>query len=496
MAHDFDAYKKRVATLPQASVLVESDVDRWLDGMFERARAAEEAGEMAVDINWHIDRARGIGGSEAGVGLLHKRKEYWFDVNLPKLVDEKLLKRLPDPSNHHMERGTYLEDCTRLIFHELSGVTSDTAGRNLLATSAADNPSMPWLVGNEDDLVLSGSDPATQKRFLADYKMAAQSPSDVPMMYAAQLHHYWMRCMQANIQVDGLLLANVTIPGAETWVEAIKNDPDNGPAATRAMAHSMATAAKNNPDVSPLSLFSVDKDPAFAKELVQANAEVWNRYVMEGTRPRFFRRPTVELTDEQKQTGSQIAERIARRKALIDAAEAANAQDEDAMRKLVAHVALKGKKAPFAQLSLSRRSTLDKDKAGTVLQQRGVSLDQLTSGPTYDVTAMLDQLREHGHEPADFIDASKPKYDTKKIQSALEDQDMDSAEFSNDKTIVGLSRARKGPGFEAVTHIRHAAETQAEIFVQRDLSDTAMDAEAVESTDDSTARPAGSEQSM
>lgn len=465
-------YRQLIYALPQAGVLQEDDVERWLDGMTKRADRLEETAPALLigrsgdtEIRWHIRRASGIGGSESGTALLHERKEYWMDVSLPRLVDQKLFKTLPDESNEHMQRGTLLEPVAQRMFHNTYGARTDEAARAAMRDFPG-WPAHPWLLANEDDVVLIGS-----KRFLVDYKFTAEPADEVALMYKAQLHHNWTKGRLAGVKFDGLLLVAATMPGAETFVDAIKQDPAMIDHAL-AMADALSKSRDSNTSV---NAFRVDFSLDFAKDLIRANQRVWDDYVLTGTRPRFFRRDRAELSESQQEDGAKIAARYARYKALADnASELAKAEGQR-LTELLDGTDLGNKKQPFPLLTLGQRDNMDLDAAYTALTSQGVAGTELSGEGVIDLKQLAAAATAAGVDLETCRKQGKP--DKKKIIKALDQAGLEHDEFSKPSLTVGLTRSKKGAGFEQLDTIRGAAQFEVDAFAKKDLSISEPDPE-------------------
>lgn len=486
MAFDIDraALAREIDGLPQAAKLHPQDVEKWLNGMIDRVQAAaanapatHKGQNPTTDILWHIRRAGGIGGCEAGAAQLHERKEYYHDVNLPTLYDEKLLRKLPDVANHHMERGTYLEPVAQAMFHTRYNTHTDEKAREALRAFRG-WPAYQWLVGNEDDIVVLGG-----KRYLVDYKMPAEAPNEPSFMQKAQLTHYWMKAHVAGVKIDGLILANVVLPGADAWVDAIKADPAMLDHAI-ALGKTLASQPDNN---ARIQAHGIARSMDFAKLLIKTNDAVWKQNIMAGKRPRYFKRGTVVLSDDEQQRGAVLAESFARNKAIAEAAEIAMGVDRDALAALLEDKTLDKNKQPFPVLSVSNTDTLDAKAARTALVREGADEFALSKAPVYDTETLAALATKAG---VDIEAALVPgSADSKKIQNALADHEtLDVTEFSKPGFRVGLSRAPKGPGHEAASRVRTAAAATLGAFHDRDLTldepapaDTAP-AEAAEQT--------------
>jgi hypothetical protein len=458
-------WQGRIFALPQAQHIKTADAERWIDGMVARepALVAYERGETTgpvpdSEIDWHIDRARGIGGSEAGTGLLHANKRFYHDVSLPRMFDQKLFRILPDEANHHMRRGTVLEPLAQRMFHTLHNAFTDDAARERVRKAPVWSR-YPWLIGNDDDLVI-----ISNKRYLVDYKFPEEMVDDVPLPYKAQLHHYWARATAAGVPIDGLIIANASIPGAQALVDAIESDPG---VMEHVLAMGEALVKAPNPERYMLPL-RVDFSQKFVKRMINLNDQVWRNYVLEGKRPAYFRRDTVFLTDDELAHGTQLADRLARYKALQDYAGDQLKDTRKAIDTLLSGKDLEGKKQPFPVLTVSRRGNLDSRRAMDALIAQGVEPASLTGESRYDTEALAAAADAVGVDVSKYTSPGAP--DKKKIDRALADAQLDPKLFTTYSFSAGLTRSSKGPGAEIARSIKYSAHSLVDRFLDQDLT--------------------------
>lgn len=87
--------------IPQSHVVSAEDKARWLAGVMKHHGARAE---------WHVHRLFGFGGSEMGALIRHMQDLGGGGfTTAERIVQQKLLKRLPEFETNHMRRGNVLE---------------------------------------------------------------------------------------------------------------------------------------------------------------------------------------------------------------------------------------------------------------------------------------------------------------------------------------------------------------------------------------------------
>jgi len=207
-----------LASLPQAAMIEQADAERWM------ASIMRYHAKRAV---WHAKRLHGIGGSEMGAVIrgMNNLNEAGFST-FNRIVEQKLMKRLPEFETVHMKRGTVLEDLARRAFLYRYMAQQDLSALQAVAGSKG-RPGYEWLVGNPDDFVLING-----KRFLTDYKVPSSFDEEIAFDYRVQLHHYGLQAQMAQVKIDGMILAKLDI-AAELAASLVSPTSDHERASNR-----------------------------------------------------------------------------------------------------------------------------------------------------------------------------------------------------------------------------------------------------------------------
>jgi predicted phage-related endonuclease len=207
----FDRLRALIDSLPQRQAIKEEHIAKWLERTKTMAsdRMVIEHGEARIeDIHahmlWHVRRASGIGGSEAGTVLKHYRGKRGTFGDAHNLVLEKLLILSPKPGTPEMSRGVRAEPWIQRMFLEQTGGISDDSGLAKLKGFRWDK--RPTSIGTPDDLIIMPDG----RRRLIDYKApSADVVSDyeangISFDYVCQVHHYAVISMAAKVTFDDM----------------------------------------------------------------------------------------------------------------------------------------------------------------------------------------------------------------------------------------------------------------------------------------------------
>jgi hypothetical protein len=238
---------QRIGNLPHAGVILTSDAERWV------------AQTMLIDperIEWHIKRAGGIGGSEAGAMLAFEYGGIAVREHADRLARRKLFMLPPDRANHDTGRGHYLEPHIRAVYEEKltrSGMVWSRRDDLKSIIESGPHPEMPWLRASLDGLyeidgqIVLPDFKAPSEAVLNDY-MKHHDYDD----YKAQLNHYAMVADGHGIRIDRLELALYDYRRVST--EGVR--------------------------ICPVAL-----DPNLQEKLARASGIFWNDFVMQGCLP-------------------------------------------------------------------------------------------------------------------------------------------------------------------------------------------------------------------
>jgi len=288
----FRDHLKAISQLPQANVLLPENVSRWL------------ADTMRIDperVEWHIQRAGGFGGSEAGLLL------EWATRNDPnpivgtgwgtpaRLVRQKLLMLAPDVPGLDARRGIALEPVIAQIFED----TLARAGKiwkrredlkHIVESSG--HPAMPWMRASLDGLYeIDG------KLWIVDFKAPSETSLEkhrekLSLGYISQLNHDAMVARGLGVEVDNLALV---------------------------MFDYRRFGEK------PIIIFEVQPDLELQRRIAEGGRSLWHEYVLAGRIPAFkegsvnaIPQGLVENLEELRQIKRTVAELMRRKDILSD----------------------------------------------------------------------------------------------------------------------------------------------------------------------------------
>ena len=248
-----------VKALPHAGAIPEERATRWILRTVEAEAGRMRGTNTGISVHgmqdavfWHLRRATGIGGSDAGAVLAESRGQTPTFSTARNIAAEKLLLLPPQPATPAMMRGIRAEPWLQRMFLDQTGAQSETDALGTLR--AMRDPDAPWRIGTPDDFVHLVVDPETGARRMIDYKCpgtevyAKMRDDGIGLDYTCQMHHYQAIATHAGIPFDSMAIAAFD---AENFV---------------------------------VQEFPVAHDPALAAELERACAGFW-RLVESGTLP-------------------------------------------------------------------------------------------------------------------------------------------------------------------------------------------------------------------
>ena len=215
---------RRIGRLPHAAAIRPEDAIRWV-------RLT-----LSIDperVHWHIARAGGVGGSEAGAMLSWAYGEGSAREGAERLARRKLLMLPPDAGNFDTMRGVYLEPFVRQVYEErMTRDGRDWRRRDDLRAhvEAGTHPEMPWMRASLDGLyevdgVLT----------IPDFKAPSEDSLQGMIRhgdydeYRAQLNHYALVARGRGVEIGALDLVlfdyrRVATEGAR--ICPVEVDPD------------------------------------------------------------------------------------------------------------------------------------------------------------------------------------------------------------------------------------------------------------------------------
>lgn len=194
-------------SLPQAKVIDDETRAKWLD---DTLRVEPER------VEWHIERASGFGGSEAGLLLEWATRNESNPVvgtgwgTVERLVRQKLLQLAPDAPGVDARRGIALEPVVNALFEESLTKHGRTWTRRddvKAQIEHAPHPRMPWLRASLDGVYEIDGDIC-----IVDFKAPSEASLDkhkerLSTGYIAQLNHYALVAHGHGVRVGRLMLA-------------------------------------------------------------------------------------------------------------------------------------------------------------------------------------------------------------------------------------------------------------------------------------------------
>lgn len=280
------------SNLPQLSVIPKETLSWHITGL-ERFHSEEAV--------WHLERAAGFGSSDIGAILRTFNASYAHEVGFNdgyKVLEQKLCLRLPDYQNIHMERGTVLEDLAARVFKAKTGAVTDQAALDHLS-AARPAPAHPWLRGNPDDIILSGS-----TRVLVDYKVPNtiiphEDPTEgVEFDYRCQVHHLSAAARAAGIPIQGMMIAKLDL-APQVAQSLVARYPDMDEQDRDSLAQSIVSL--DMPGFG-MRLCPVPHDEQLMTDILNTGNAIWSQYVMTGQIPNPKQDATHVLTEDELNT--------------------------------------------------------------------------------------------------------------------------------------------------------------------------------------------------
>lgn len=453
-----------IDALPQADSIPAARRVEWFErtANSEIQRHTETTGarpdlpELLDNILWHVRRLSGVGGSDAGVILLHNRGLPGSFTTARNIAAQKLLIAAPQPGNEFTQRGTRAEPWLRRILLHQTGAQTDIEDLERLRSFR--DETRPWRIGTPDDFLRASAALAgfhhQARRIMIDYKAPGEdefakiAKTGVPIEYAAQLSHYARICEAAGIESDALGLA----------------------AFDSRRFH--------------VNLIPYEEDPDFARELDAACHGFWNDHVLEGTLP-----PPLDDYPELPAGPDTVtaASRLAALKAVIDALDKHRSDLTQQLENLCSGAT---GKLSVPTASYTRKRVWNTDTLLDLAKQAGIPADRhlvdtalpdsaravellsrlasaTRAGNTADMRAVLDGLKTHGVPALQSLD-------TGALLADVEHAGLDPAAARGEDARFAISRRKAD--LTAVSELRREAGDLADSIVDY-LDDIALAAE-------------------
>ncbi|XLY90586.1 YqaJ viral recombinase family protein (plasmid) [Ectopseudomonas mendocina] len=457
--------KSILASLEQAPVVQQEHAERWLGGVMKYHREQAE---------WHAKRLKGIGGSEMGAVMrgLYGVKESGFGT-LQRVVQQKLMMRLPEFQTVHMKRGTVLEPLARLAFMYRYRGIQDQAAMDATAT-APKRPGYEWLVGNPDDIIqLNG------KRYTTDYKVPNSFSDEIEYDYRVQLHHYALLSRMAGVKIDGLILAKLDLSA-----ELAQSLVDRVPSMSGAQLHDVAKtiARMDMPGMRVVGL-GVDMERSMQVDILDAGATAWNDYVIQGVVPPKPAEQLIELDDQRMLQVGALQQQYAMAKAGINYLSQQVTDIESSLNDTLKGVDTAGKSLPLSLVKIAPPRV----KSEVLVQEAralGALPADLSSGePTYSVTALLEEIKRLKGDPDAAHLKADPEPESGKAKAYLQKLGVDLEALATGNFGLRLSTAKADKEIGGVFE-RSAAEKFGSWLDENSLAAALDDDDQLEAIDE------------
>ncbi|MDU4254450.1 YqaJ viral recombinase family protein [Pseudomonas sp.] len=382
---------------------------------------------------WHALRLRGIGGSEMGAVIrgMNDLKESGFST-FNRVIEQKLMKRLPEYETVHMKRGTTLEHLARLAFFFRYQAQQDKAALAAVAKGAT-RPGYEWLVGNPDDFVQING-----RRFLADYKVPSSFDNEIAFDYRVQLHHYALQGQMADVKIDGMILAKLDL-APELAASLVERMPTMSEQDITELAR---TIAKTNLPGMRVVGFVVEKNRDMQLDILGCGATAWNDFVLAGVVPPKPREQMVELDDKIALEVARFQQQYAMAKAGIKYLNQAASEAADEIGKRLAGVEFDGKALPLSLVTVSNNG-IDKAAVISEAKARGATPEDLGTSSGYSVAALIEEIKRLNGDPEAAHLKSEPVATVEKAQEYLVNLGVDMQAFIEPGVSLRMSTAKK-----------------------------------------------------
>lgn len=416
-----------IAHTPQAAMLDRVDIARWIEGVrrYQSARA-----------DWHVRRLHGLGGSEIGAVLRHfLNNGESGHQSITQVVESKLLKRLPTYENHHMKRGTALEDLARLAFRFKYGAELDAQ-----AMQAMNGPALKhgatWLVGNPDDLVLMRG-----RRFLVDYKVPNVFSENIDFDYDCQLHHYKLVAQMRNIQVDGLICAKLDI--APELAQSLVAKIDK---MSREDLIEMAKMIAKT-DVPGLRIVGLGLEMSRDRqcEILAYGAECWEGMVLQGVVPTPVKQQLIDLDDAGLKNIAKYQQQYALAKAGIKQLDEIASTAAAKMSQHLKGVDITTRAMPMTLVKVEPEKGFDSEALIAEALQRGADKSELVDQDKrkYSIPALIEEIKrlKGDAEAPSLFEPGAP--DAAIARDYLEQAGVDVSPFAKSGLRIGISTKKE-----------------------------------------------------
>jgi hypothetical protein len=436
----------KLRSLPQFSRIRREDAQRWIKHTAER---------QPDRLLWLMDRlGSGFGGSEAGALLLEAMGRPAVFSSAAELINEKLMRILPSPTNQFMRKGIVLEKAVIMATLRLYGGEIDQGTLAAFEDPSTQDPfgmsgniDFPWL---RDD----------GTRWLIDVKIPGSgeenlSTSDKDFHYCVQLNHYNIIAKARGLpEFDKLANIHLELPPVLTdaFVDRLTK---GGQAELGAVVDEMVNILKyqragmrlnfSDQPINPTIDFNGTDRPLedLIKEICAAN---WQAAI-DGNVPSLEARADLELTEVNRQTLYELENELISLQATQKITENKIEEVQTAIKALCSQINSKGALSQTGHLNITRKPIIDEQAAELILGRYGLEIDNLRiergklGVRDYNTLAMAEKLKKLSVDLSGFI--NHPPLDPEKIIAAMENAGENPERIIKFETSVSMSRKKE-----------------------------------------------------
>lgn len=437
---------EQLKSLPQFRRIEPSDAKAWLQYVIQREPRR---------VLWLLGRlGAGFGGSEVGTLVLDAMGRVGVFGSATELVNEKLMRVLPSPSNHFMRKGLILEEAVQQATLRLYGGEVD---ESILQSFRAPpknglfglggNPDFPWVRRDGVRTLVDIKVPGIGEEKLTD--------TDKHLHYAIQLHTYnLLNTAYGNTPFDQLMNIHLELPPAITdaYMDRLsKGGRSELPAVVDEMVQllkydrpGMRLHMQEHP-INPEIDFNGQLRPL--NEVILEVAAVNWQAVLDGNVPELEHRADVALTDAQREELARCERELIELRAVSLATERLISETQERISEITKDVTEQGNLQQGPHQNIKRSVVLNQDDAIQLLQRYNIDPEPLRAERKrlgvrdYDTLAMVDYLKEQDVDLKHFVRPAA--LDPNQVINALEDIGENPARVMRYETSIATSRKKE-----------------------------------------------------
>jgi len=416
-------------TLPQSRFIPQRQIDAFVERV-------SKSGDFH-DLPWHVGRLRGLGGSEIGTLTKHLfpqlRNTAGQSFKSPHdIIDEKLLIKMPNGATKYTKRGNGIEPLTQRVM-EL--VTQRLGKRHEEAKNLSQvHSTHSFMRGEIDDAFI-----LSNQKVLVDYKSSVLPYSEVPFDHHAQLNYYSAIAKSNGLIYDKAYICGIHAPEETMQALAViaqnrQDSPDDFELMAQLIADKKLPATQFK--TYPINLS--DK----LMDIVTLVAETyWNNYVLKGERLEIDFEKT--LSPNELKSGqvlmNEAAKLLALQKVVATKLAAVNKEAESLFE------GVNSDDIPYLKesaINLSKRTTINKDKALEMLEFQGADPDIALVNGKVNVERLISYATKQNpdFDLSPFYDQT---IDTKALKIALQSYSIDLDAVSTTSINFATSTAKR-----------------------------------------------------